>query len=80
MTTNDTITDMSVVYNDHYKQKGLFLISSGTHHTLIDTTGTILATIESEYTPELQGMELVATNNARRVRLTFGDEQTETQE
>ena len=80
MTTNDNITDMSVGYNDEYKQKGLFLISSGTHHTLIDTTGTIVATIESQYTPRLQGLELVASDDKQRVKLSFGEEQTEAQE
>ena len=80
MTTNDSIVDMSVGYNEEYKQKGLFLISSGTRHTLIDTTGTIVATIESQYTPSLEGLELVSSDNTERVKLNFGEQQTEAQE
>ena len=80
MTTNDSIVDMSVGYNEEYKQKGLFLISSGTRHTLIDTTGTIVATIESQYTPSLEGLELVSSDNTERVKLNFGEQQAEAQE
>lgn len=74
MTTNANIIDMSVGSNDQFLQKGLFLISDGGFHTLIDTTGTILATIESPHTPELQGLELVSSNNKQRVKLNFGEE------
>ena len=80
MTTNTNIIDMSVGCYDQYKQKGLFLICDESLYTLIDTTGTILATIKSEYTPELQGMELVATNASERVKLNFGEEQPAKQE
>lgn len=68
MTTNDTIEDVSVGSNDQYGQKGLFIISSDSKHSLIDTQGETIATIESEFTPEVVGIDLISTNATKRVR------------
>ena len=79
MTTTDTvadaststIVDVSTRFNDTFNQKGLFIISSGTQHTLIDSTGTILATIESPSTPEVCGIELIDSNGIKRVKFNI---------
>ena len=78
-TTHSEIEDVQASENHGYNQPGLFLLSDGTLHTLIDTTGSVLAIIESHNKPWVEGIELVTYNNTR-VKFNFGEEQPQDQE
>ena len=73
LTTHSEIEDIQASDNHGYNQPGLFLLSDGTLHTLIDTTGSVLAIIESQNKPWVEGIELVTYNNTR-VKFNFGEE------
>lgn len=62
LTTKSEIQDMHTGGNDKYITPGMFMISDETTHTIVDCTGTTLATIESSYPPHLEGIFVVGSN------------------